>query len=245
MTSNFRMIKPRCISSQNSRHCEIDVSNCWNELYRDTSWLPCSKYQILNQTNVWAIHFDKSCWFVKNWNGVNVFNLFVFLLRLWKIVWNSEVLKREYNVQIPITHSINCESVLVTAINPILSPKYLRCRETAQRANELKRRVKGNRLILELSINFRRIRIWRQCDRVARARWSCNLLVPGSDPHHATLWIFFRLPSVQLCGCALFIANLNYFSISYNVLPLLDTFVVDWKVEVEWRTTCLGSINIA
>ena len=55
-----------------------------------------------------------------------------------------------------ITHSINCESVVVTAINPILSPQYLRCRETAQRANELKRRVIGNRLILELSINFRR-----------------------------------------------------------------------------------------
>ena len=55
-----------------------------------------------------------------------------------------------------ITHSINCESVLVTAINPILSPKYLRCRETAERANELKRRVIGNQLILELSINFRR-----------------------------------------------------------------------------------------
>ena len=92
VTSNFRMIKPRCISSQNSRHCEIDVSNCWNELYRDTSWLPCSKYQILNQTNVWAIHFDKSGWFVKNWNGVNLFNLFVFLLRLWKIVCKNKIL---------------------------------------------------------------------------------------------------------------------------------------------------------
>ena len=42
-----------------------------------------------------------------------------------------------------------------------------------------------------------------------------------------SLWIFFRLPSVQLCGCALFVANLNYYSISSNVLPLLDTLVVD------------------
>ena len=72
------MIKPRCISSQNSRHCEIDVSNCWNELYRDTSWLPCSKYQILNQTNVWAIHFDKSCWFVKNWESVWICLTYLF-----------------------------------------------------------------------------------------------------------------------------------------------------------------------
>ena len=32
---------------------------------------------------------------------------------------------------ISITHSINCESVVVTEIHPILSPEYLRCRETA------------------------------------------------------------------------------------------------------------------
>ena len=176
------MIKPRCISSQNSRHCEIDVSNCWNELCRDTSWLPCSKYQILNQTNVWAIHFDKSCWFVKNWERCESVQPICFLtppLENRLKLWSSEtVIKR-----------------------PILNFLY-RC-----------------------------VRIWRQCDRVARARWSCNLLVPGSDPHHATLWIFFRLPSVQLCGCALFIANLNYYSISYNVLPLLDTLVVDWCGE--------------
>ena len=72
MTSNFRMTKPQWISKQ----CKIDVSNCWNELYRDTSWLPCSKclplYQILNQTNVWAIHLDKSCWFVVNRESVRI-----------------------------------------------------------------------------------------------------------------------------------------------------------------------------
>ena len=184
MTSNFRMIKPRCISSQNSRHCEIDVSNCWNELYRDTSWLPCSKYQILNQTNVRAIYFDKSCWFVKNWESEWIWLTYLFSysasgkrLKLWS---SETVIKR-----------------------PILNFLY-RC-----------------------------VRIWRQCDRVARARWSHNLLAPGSDPHHTTLWIFFRLPSVLpiVCGCALFIANLNYYSISYNVLPLLDTFVVDWYGE--------------
>ena len=50
----------------------------------------------------------------------------------------------------------NRESVVVTAIHPILSPEYLGCRETASRANELKWRVIGNRLILELSTNFRR-----------------------------------------------------------------------------------------
>ena len=30
-----------------------------------------------------------------------------------------------------ITHWIDCESVVVTKILPILSPEYLRCRETA------------------------------------------------------------------------------------------------------------------
>ena len=50
----------------------------------------------------------------------------------------------------------NRESVVVTEIHAILSPKYLGCRETASRANELKRRVIGNRLILELNTNFRR-----------------------------------------------------------------------------------------
>ena len=74
VNSNFRMIKPQWILSQHSKQCEIDVSNCWNELYRDTAWLPCSKclplYLILNQTNVWAIHFDKSCWFVENRESV-------------------------------------------------------------------------------------------------------------------------------------------------------------------------------
>ena len=57
---------------------------------------------------------------------------------------------------ISITHSINCESVVVTKIHPILSPEYLRCRETAEATNELKRQVIGNRLIPELGINFRR-----------------------------------------------------------------------------------------
>ena len=32
---------------------------------------------------------------------------------------------------IAVTHSINRESVFVTNILPILSPEYLRCRETA------------------------------------------------------------------------------------------------------------------
>ena len=91
------MIKPRCISSQNSRHCEIDVSNCWNELYRDTSWLPCSKYQILNQTNVWAIHFDKSCWFVKNWERCESVQPICFLtppLENRLKLWSSETGKK-------------------------------------------------------------------------------------------------------------------------------------------------------
>ena len=54
------------------------------------------------------------------------------------------------------SRSANRESVVVTTIHPILSPEYLRYRETSQRANEHKRRVIGNWLILELSINFRR-----------------------------------------------------------------------------------------
>ena len=72
VTSNFRMIKPQWILSQHSMHCEIDVSNNWNELYRDTSWLLCSKclpqYQILNQTNVWSILINPVS--LKNWKSV-------------------------------------------------------------------------------------------------------------------------------------------------------------------------------
>ena len=53
-------------------------------------------------------------------------------------------------------------------------------------------------------------------------------------------WSRVQTPTMLLSGfffvclvfaCALFIANLNYFSISYNVLPLLDTFIVDWCGE--------------
>ena len=61
------------------------------------------------------------------------------------------------STSISITHSINRESIVVTKIHPILSPEYLRCRETAQRAFEAKWWIIRNRLILELRINFRRI----------------------------------------------------------------------------------------
>ena len=54
------------------------------------------------------------------------------------------------------SYSINRENVVVTKIQPILSPEYLWWREAAYRAFELKRWIICNQLILELRIDFRR-----------------------------------------------------------------------------------------
>ena len=43
---------------------------------------------------------------------------------------------------------------------------------------------------------------------------------PGFKPPPFYSLDFFFLPSIPLCGCTLFIANLSYFPISYNMLPL-------------------------
>ena len=59
------------------RDCHVQSIKFWIKLTYERSIL-------INPVGLWKIE-----------NGVNVFNLFVFLLRLWKIVWNFEVLKRE------------------------------------------------------------------------------------------------------------------------------------------------------
>ena len=110
---------------------------------------------------------------------------------------------------ITITQSINCESVVVTEIHPVFSPEYLRCRETAQRANELKRRVIGNRLILELSINFRRT--WEQNSKVQfkkgesikKRKKNVNLALNGNN----------ETPAEKI-KCFLFCASRRFFFFS-------------------------------
>ena len=77
-------------------------------------------------------------------------------MKSWFIFPFSVVSAALIYTSISKSYSINRENVVVTKIEPILSPEYLRCREAAYRAFELKRWIICNRLIPELRIDFRR-----------------------------------------------------------------------------------------
>ena len=52
-------------------------------------------------------------------------------------------------------------------------------------------------------------------------------------------FFFFFLPSIPLCGCNLFIANLSYFPISYNVLHL---FIL--RITLIWLTDMVNNYGV-
>ena len=56
---------------------------------------------------------------------------------------------------------------------------------------------------------------------------------PGFKPPPSySLDFFFFLPSIPLCGCNLFISNLSYFPISYNVLHLFIPRIIFYYLLV-------------